>query len=139
MAYVDIPKDLDGIKNKIAFGLTKRQLIGFGVAATIGIPVYLTTRMAVGNDLGLIFMIATMALPLLYAIYEPKGMTVEQVAIGWLRFHFVSKGARPYQTVNLYEVLERKRREVAATDGNLSKKTGNAKKGTNKIPAKTGR
>lgn len=32
MAYVPIPKDLDKIKTKVAFNLTKRQLIGFSVA-----------------------------------------------------------------------------------------------------------
>jgi len=105
LAYVDIPKDLDGIKNKVALGLTRRQLTGFGVGTAIGVPVYLTTRVAVGNDLGLILMIVSMALPLLYAIYEPKGMTVEQVVLAWLRFHFVAKGPRPYRNNNLYDIL----------------------------------
>lgn len=98
MAYVDIPKDLDGIKNKIMLGLTRRQLIGFGIAAVIGLPVFMTTRIAVGNDLGLFLMMASMALPLLYAIYEPKGMTVEQMVSAWLRFQFVADGPRPYKT-----------------------------------------
>ena len=39
MAYVPAPKDLDKIKTKVAFNLTIRQLIGFAVAALIGIPV----------------------------------------------------------------------------------------------------
>ncbi len=39
MAYVQIPKDLSNVKTKVAFNLTKRQLIGFGgVAGIIGIP-----------------------------------------------------------------------------------------------------
>ena len=41
MAYVPIPKDLNKVKTKVAFNLTKRQLIGFSVAGLIGIPVYL--------------------------------------------------------------------------------------------------
>ena len=105
MAYVDIPKDLDGIKSKIMLGLTKKQLIGFGVAAVIGVPVYLTTRVAIGNDFGLIAMMVSMALPLLYAIYEPKGMSIEQYVMVWLRFHYVSIGPRPYKNVNLYDIL----------------------------------
>lgn len=32
MAYVPIPKDLNKVKTKVAFNLTKRQLIGFSVA-----------------------------------------------------------------------------------------------------------
>ena len=105
MAYVDIPKDLDGIKSKIMLGLTKKQLIGFGVAAVIGVPVYLATRVAIGNDFGLIAMMVSMALPLLYAIYEPKGMSIEQYLMVWLRFHYVSIGPRPYKNVNLYDIL----------------------------------
>ena len=36
MAYVSVPKDLTKVKNKVAFNLTKRQLICIGIgAATI--------------------------------------------------------------------------------------------------------
>ena len=40
MGYVPIPKDLKG-KTKVAFNLTRRQLIGFTLAGLVGIPVYL--------------------------------------------------------------------------------------------------
>ena len=32
MAYVNVPKDLTRVKNKIAFNMTKRQLICLGIA-----------------------------------------------------------------------------------------------------------
>ena len=44
MAYVPIPKDLKKVKTKVAFNLTKRQLIGFTIAGLIGIPIYLFMR-----------------------------------------------------------------------------------------------
>lgn len=44
MAYVPIPKDLKKVKTKVAFNLTKRQLIGFTIAGLIGIPIYLCER-----------------------------------------------------------------------------------------------
>ena len=44
MPYVNVPNDLSKIKTKIAFNLTRRQLICFGGAAAVGIPVYLLTR-----------------------------------------------------------------------------------------------
>ncbi len=53
MAYVQIPKDLSNVKTKVALNLTKRQLIGFAVAGLIGIPTYLKTRNALGNDLAI--------------------------------------------------------------------------------------
>ena len=40
MAYVTIPKDLTKVKSKVMFGLTKRQLICFGAAALIGVPLF---------------------------------------------------------------------------------------------------
>ena len=127
MAYVDIPKDLDGIKSKVALGLTKKQLIGFGIAAVIGVPVYLATRLAVGNDVGLFFMMFSMALPLLYAIYEPKGMTMGQLVAVWLRFQFTANGVRPYKNVNLYDALTE---ETEVTNDHA--------KGQNTIPSKAG-
>ena len=44
MPYVNVPNDLSKIKTKIAFNLTKRQLICFGIGAAVGIPTYLLTR-----------------------------------------------------------------------------------------------
>ena len=36
MAYVPVPKDLTKVKTKVAFNLTKRQLVCFGCGALIG-------------------------------------------------------------------------------------------------------
>ena len=47
--YVNVPNDLSKIKTKMAFNLTKRQLICFGGAAAIGIPSYLLAREPLGN------------------------------------------------------------------------------------------
>ena len=38
MAYVPVPKDLSKIKTKLAFNLTKRQLVCFSSAAAVGLP-----------------------------------------------------------------------------------------------------
>ena len=40
MPYVNVPNDLSKIKTKIAFNLTKRQLICFGIGAAIGVFFY---------------------------------------------------------------------------------------------------
>ena len=44
MAYVPVPKDLSKIKTKLAFNLTKRQLVCFSSAAAVGLPAYLFSR-----------------------------------------------------------------------------------------------
>ena len=38
MAYVPVPKDLTKVKTKVAFNLTKRQLVCFGGGALLGAP-----------------------------------------------------------------------------------------------------
>ena len=49
MPYVNVPNDLSKIKTKMAFNLTKRQLVCFGSAGAVGIPAYLLTRGTLGN------------------------------------------------------------------------------------------
>ena len=41
MPYVPVPKDLTKVKTKLAFNLTKRQLVCFSGAAAVGLPAYL--------------------------------------------------------------------------------------------------
>ena len=49
MPYVNVPNDLSKIKTKMAFNLTKRQLVCFGSAGAVGIPAYLLTRGTLGD------------------------------------------------------------------------------------------
>jgi len=70
LAYVNIPNDLSKIKTKLAFNLTKRQLICFGLAAVLGIPTYLFTRSAIGNMGAMLLMIVLMLPCLFFAMKE---------------------------------------------------------------------
>ena len=58
MPYVNVPNDLSKIKTKLAFNLTKRQLVCFGIAAAVGIPSYLLARSAIGNTGAMFLMMA---------------------------------------------------------------------------------
>lgn len=49
MAYVTIPKDLSRIQSKVLFGLTKRQVICFGAAALVGVPLFFFGKGEPGN------------------------------------------------------------------------------------------
>ena len=78
MPYVNVPNDLSKIKTKMAFNLTKRQLICFGGAAAIGIPSYLLAREPLGNT-GAMFLMLTVMLPaFLLAMYEKDGLPFEK-------------------------------------------------------------
>ena len=74
MPYVNVPNDLSKIKTKIAFNLTRRQLICFGGAAAVGIPVYLLTRHALGGTGAMFLMIAIMLPAFFMAMYERDGL-----------------------------------------------------------------
>jgi hypothetical protein len=110
MAFVSVPKDLNAVKSKLAFNLTKRQLICFGAAAVIGIPAYIFTRGAIGNSAAALLMIGAM-LPLFFiGIYEKDGQPAEKILRNYIRCKFYWSGKRPYKTENLYEILEKEAR-----------------------------
>ena len=83
--YVNVPNDLSKIKTKVAFNLTKRQLICFGCGAAVGIPAYLLARSAIGNTGGLFLMLGVMLPAFLLAMYERDGLPLEKVARNILR------------------------------------------------------
>ena len=102
MPYVNVPNDLSKIKTKIAFNLTKRQLICFGAGAAIGVPTYLLPRQAIGNTGALFAMLAIMLPAFLLAMYEKDGLPLEKVVKNIIRARFLRPGIRPYQTQNIY-------------------------------------
>ena len=69
MAYVSVPKDLSKVKSKIAFNLTKRQLLCFSGAALLGFPVYLCTKDVLGTSTAGILMVLIMAPFFFLAMY----------------------------------------------------------------------
>lgn len=104
MAYVSIPKDLTKVKNKVAFNLTKRQLICIGVGAAIGIPVYFLTRGVLGNSNAATIMILLMLPAFLFAMYEKDGMHLEEVLLHVIRVRWLRPAIRKYETENAYEM-----------------------------------
>lgn len=107
MPYVNVPNDLSKIKTKMAFNLTKRQLVCFGGAAAVGIPAYLLARPAIGNSAALFVMIGLMLPAFFMAMYERNGLPFEKVARNYIRARFLWPRVRPYQTKNLYAALGR--------------------------------
>ena len=102
MAYVTIPKDLTKVKSKVLFGLTKRQLICFGAAALIGVPLFFLLRRTASNSAAAFCMIIVMLPFFLLAMYERHGQPLEVVAGQVIRCMFLRTKERPYQTNNFY-------------------------------------
>lgn len=59
-AYISVPRDLANVKTKVAFNLTKRQLICFGAAALVGVPLFFVLRDVGGNTAATLGMMVVM-------------------------------------------------------------------------------
>ena len=107
MAYVPVPKDLTKVKTKVVFNLTKRQLICFGAAAAVGVPVFFLLKESAGSSAASMCMIVC-ALPFfLLAMYEKNGQPLEKIIGNIIRVSVLRPKQRPYKTNNFYALLER--------------------------------
>lgn len=110
MAYVTVPKDLTKVKSKLLFGLTKRQLICFGAAALIGVPLFFLLRGKVNSSTATVCMIIVMLPLFLLAMYEKNGQPLEVILGQIIQTFFIRPKERPYMTNNFYAALERQAR-----------------------------
>lgn len=136
MPYVPVPKDLSRVKNKVAFNLTKRQLLCFALAGAVGIPFYLFSRSHIGTDVAALCMIGLMLPFFAVGMYEKDGQPLEKIIFHFVRARFLWPGVRPYKTNNLYAALERQAqldKEVQKLEE--SNKTGQTGKGKKARPA----
>ena len=109
MAYVPIPKDLKKVKTKVAFNLTKRQLIGLSVAGLVGIPVYIFTRKYLPNDIAVILIII-LTLPIFFAtLFEKDGLPFEK----YFKHIYLHKFYQPMKRVRKEVYLEQQKKNSA--------------------------
>lgn len=126
MAFVQVPKDLTRVKTKIAFNLTKRQIICFSIGAVIGIPTYLAMRKNVGNDVALLTMIVLMMPFFFAAIFEKDGIPFEKYFKYVIRQKYIYPKIRVYKMENFYSFLNSTEKELEEGNGerkSTSKKT----------------
>lgn len=107
---VAVPKNLSGIKTKVAMNLTKRQLVCFGSAGAVGIPFYIFTKGVIGTQASALIMVALMLPFFFLAMYEKDGFPAEKILYFTLRQKILTPGIRPYKSENLYRQLEEKER-----------------------------
>lgn len=103
---VPVPKDLSGIKTKVALNLTKRQIICFSGAAITGVPLYFLTKGVLGTQAGALIMVGVMLPFFFLAMYERDGFSAEKLLYFMIRQKILTPGIRPYKSENLYEQLE---------------------------------
>lgn len=106
-AYIPVPRDLTRVKTKVFFNLTKRQLICFGSAALIGVPIFFLVKGTGNVSLAALTMMIVM-LPLFFlAMYEKDGQPLEVIAGHFIQAKFIRPKVRPFRTDNYYDVLMR--------------------------------
>lgn len=106
-AYIPVPRDLTRVKTKAFFNLTKRQLVCFGTAALIGVPLFFWIKSMGNVSLATLVMIIAM-LPLFFlAMYEKDGQPLEVIAGNFIQAKFIRPKVRPFQTDNYYAALMR--------------------------------
>ena len=127
MAYVTIPKDLSRVQSKVLFGLTKRQVICFGAAAVIGVPLFFLTKETLGTTTAALCMILVMLPFFLFAMYQRNGQPLEVFLGHLIQNKFIRPKTRIYQTNNLYSALvrqyklEQEVRKIAGKNGKTRK------------------
>ena len=95
MAYVNVPKDLTKIKSKVLFNLTKRQLICFGLAALMGVPLFFLLKEPAGNSTATLCMMMVMLPFFLLAMYEKNGQPLEVILKQMIETKFICPKNRP--------------------------------------------
>ena len=104
--YVQIPKDLNDIKEKFIGGFTKRQVVCFGIGLVTGLPVFFLTKNPLGMS-GAIFAMGAVAAPaILCGLYRKNGIFLEKQA-KFMCEYFTRPRKRFYRNINIFECIQR--------------------------------
>ena len=107
MAYVPVPKDMNAVKTKVAFNLTKRQIICFGAGLLVGLPLFFLTKGHFGGSTATLLMVLVMVPFFMFAMYEKNGQPLEKIIRNIVQVCFLRPKERPYETNNFYDLLDR--------------------------------
>lgn len=104
--YVQIPKDLNKVKDKFILGLTKRQTVCFALGLTIGGLAYYSTYKTLGTSTSGVILFILACPFILTGLYEKNGFTLDKIVLNLIRFRFLYPQIRTYETENFYSCIE---------------------------------
>ena len=108
---VSIPKELKNIKSKLFFGLTKRQLIGFGIALALGLPVFFMLK-KFNLDVAMYGLFFT-ALPIIFGtIFTKDGMPAEVWLKIFIEYKYLNPQKRYYKVSKMNKGLAAERNMI---------------------------
>ena len=102
-----LPRDLSKVKTKVFMNLTKRQLLCFGAAALVGVPLFFVLKSTGNISFACMGMIVVMMPMFFLAMFEKDGQPLEVVAKHFIESRFIRPKVRTYQTNNYYAALMR--------------------------------
>lgn len=105
MPYVQIPRDLNKVKEKFLFGLPKRQVLYFGLGAVVGlVPFFLLLEHNVSAAVTAL-MLCIMPFGFI-GMYSKNGLTCDKIIVLWIKANLIRPKIRPYKTENIYVAME---------------------------------
>ena len=104
MAHVKVPKDMAEVQTKFMLNLTKRQVVCFGIAAAVAVPVFIVTNRMFDNQMPMIIMVLSAMPGFFLAIYRKDGIPAEKYFLLILRqkFFFPQIRTKPNKEVKVY-------------------------------------
>lgn len=107
MAYIQIPRDLNNVKEKFMFGLPKRQVIFFGIGAGLGALFFYPILQISGVQNAVIALVMCIMPFGFVGLYEKNGEHLEKYLSRMIRVKYLRQGVRPYKSENIYDILEK--------------------------------
>lgn len=129
MIEIKIPSEITSYKEKLAFGLTARQILSSTLALAINIPLYIHGKGIVGDELmSWIIMFTTLPIGFI-GFFKYNGMTFEQFLVVMLQTEVIYPRKRIYQTENLYENILKEDMKIERDKGKKDNRKNRKDKG----------
>lgn len=106
MPFVQIPKDLNNVKEKFAFGFTKRQVICAGIGVAAGLPLFFVVKSTADMMSGVTALMVCTMIGFFFGFAEKNGEHLEQYLAHMIKANFLLPKIRPYQSEDLYEAIQ---------------------------------
>lgn len=111
--YANVPRDLTRVKSKLFLNLTRRQILCFGAAILVGLPLFFLVRKTGNMTLAAMTMILVMLPFFFLAMFERNGQPLEVILRHFITARFKRPKIRKYQTENVFRKAVRNgRKEV---------------------------
>ena len=100
--YANVPRDLTRVKSKLFLNLTKRQILCFGAATLVGLPLFFLLKKTGNMTLASMVMILVMLPFFFFAMYEKNGQPLEVILKHFVTARFKRTKIRKYRTENTF-------------------------------------